>query len=88
MGKNFQWLTFQTVNHITEGKKKGFVQALKTVSKKIQKKFPQSVEKQTNESRPEDDSTVVCSIFYGLFSIFFFSYDFELKATIMLACSV
>lgn len=66
VGKNFQWLTFQTVNHITKGKKKGFVQALKTVFKK---KIPQSVEKQTDESRPEDDSTVAYSITYGLLSI-------------------
>lgn len=75
MGKNFQWLTFQTVNHITKGKKKGFVQALKTVFKKNTKKkekFPQSVEKQTDESRPEDDSTVACSIVYGLFSVILF----------------
>ena len=93
MGKNFQWLTFQTVNHITKRKKKGFVQALRTLFKKKKKKKKEKEKQREEEKNPK----LICrkdrqmnpelrtilhvghSITYGLFLIILFFYNFKLN---------
>lgn len=89
MGKNFQWLTFQTVNHITEGKKKGFVQALRTVSKKNKKKKQASLICRKGRQMNPDLRMILHvahSISFGLFLIILFFYNSKLTSRIMWGC--